>query len=227
MTAHRWPFCIKKRISVPFTGAENPAKFIKIMGNYKFPPKVKLVIGLLGSDRSEMDTTRHKLRERLGLEEEVLEPIPFIWTQYYQDELGDSPLRSFVSYETLVEREELVSIKRWTNEIEIGLSRDGKRSVNLDPGYLTLGQFFLATTKDQRQRVYVGNGIYVEPTLYYQDGAFKPFDWTYPDYRSEEYHGYFQRARAKLVFQSRNGGTPYSQRKNAPPPHPARNRGES
>ncbi len=192
------------------------------MGNYKLPPKVKLVVGILGSQPDEMMRARQALRLRLGAEEEVLEPIPFVWTQYYQDELGDAPLRSFVSYETLVDRESLVEIKRWTNELELETSLEGKRRVNLDPGYLTLGQFFLATTKDQRQRVYVGNGIYVEPTLYYQDGLFKPFDWTYPDYRSEEYHQYLQRARAKLVYQNKHGGTPYSQRKKAPFPPPVK-----
>ncbi len=195
------------------------------MGRYKFPPKVKLIIGLLGARNSEIEGARQKLRMRFGPEEEVQEPIPFVWTQYYRDELGDSPLRSFVSYENLIDREDVVDIKRWTNELEEEMSVNGKRLVNLDPGYLTLGQFFLATTKDQRQRVYVGMGIYVEPTLFYQDGAFKPFDWTYPDYRSEPYHDYFQKVRAKLVYQNKHGGNPYSRRNDGPPTGPGKGNG--
>lgn len=183
------------------------------MGGYKTPSKVKLVVGFLAADREILDSSRNILRERFGREEEVLTPIPFTWTLYYADEVGTEPLRSFISYETLIDREALVDIKRYTNEVEAGLARNGLRPVNLDPGYLTLGQFFLATTKDQRHRVYVRDGIFVEPTLYFQDGSFHPFEWTYRDYRSEEYRAYFLAARAKLAFQMRGSGKPFSSRK--------------
>lgn len=183
------------------------------MGAYKTPAKVKLVVGLLGADPEILKRAREILLARFGPEEEVLAPIPFTWTHYYADELGDSPWRTFVSYQTLIPRDELVDIKRYTNDLESGLSSEGIRRINLDPGYMTLGQFFLATTKDQRHRVYVRDGIFVEPTLYFQDGNFLPFDWTYRDYRSEEYRAYFLAARTKLAYQMRHGGTPYSRRK--------------
>lgn len=183
------------------------------MGICKIPPNVKLIIGLLGVDREILKTAREILKQEFGPEEEVLDPIPFIWTRYYSDELGDAPWRAFVSYEKMIPRENLVDIKLFTNGLETRCGREGKRIVNLDPGYLTLGQFFLATTKDQRQRVYVRDGIYVEPTLYFQDGAFHAFPWTYRDYQSEEYRGYFLRARSKLAYQKRHGGSPYSTRK--------------
>lgn len=183
------------------------------MGAYKTPAKVKLVVGLLGADPEILKRAREILLVRFGPEEEVLAPIPFTWTHYYADELGDSPWRTFVSYQTLIPREELVDIKRYTNDLESGLSSEGIRRINLDPGYMTLGQFFLATTKDQRHRVYVRDGIFVEPTLYFQEGNFLPFDWTYRDYRSEEYRAYFLAARTKLAYQMRHGGTPYSRRK--------------
>lgn len=183
------------------------------MGQYKVPAKVKLIIGLLGADLEILKTARARLLEKFGAEEEVLEPIPFTWTNYYAREVGDTPLRSFVSYEGMIDRQEMVEIKRFTNELEIELSRDGLRPVNLDPGYLTMGQFFLATTKDQRQRVYIRDGIFVEPTLFFQDGKFQPFDWTYPDYRSQEYHAYLLAAREKLAYQMRHEGVPFSQGK--------------
>ncbi len=173
------------------------------MGQYKVPAPVKLVIGLLGANPQILKTARMLLRDKYGDEEEVMEAIPFTWTNYYADELGTAPLRSFVSYASTVSRERIVEIKRFTNELELSLSVEGLRPVNIDPGYMTLGQFFLATTKDQRQRVYIREGIFVEPTLYFQAGRFLPFDWTYPDYRSEEYQGYLLVARSKLAFQLR------------------------
>ena len=78
---------------------------------------------------------------------------------------------------------------------------------------MTLGQFFLATTKDQRHRVYLRDGIFVEPTLFFESGRFQPFEWTYRDYRSEEYLRYFLQARAKLAYQMHHEGKPYSTRK--------------
>jgi hypothetical protein len=183
------------------------------MGIRRIPAKVKLIVGMLGENPEILKSLREVLSARLGAEEEWMEPIPFLWTRFYADELGEAPWRSFASYETLIPREELVDVKLWTNEVETEFSRDGKRPINLDPGYLTLGQLFLASTKDQRQRVYVRDGIYVEPTLYFQDGAFRAFPWTYRDYQSSEYMEYFLRARAKLAYQRRHQGRPYSQRK--------------
>ncbi len=186
------------------------------MGQYKAPAQVKLIIGLLGRDPHIIETARAHLAEKFGAEEEVLVPIPFVWTNYYEKEVGSSPVRSFVSYEKRIDREEIVEIKRGTNELELFLGVDGFRPVNLDPGYMTLGQFFLATTKDQRQRVYIRDGIFVEPTLYFQDGRFMPFDWTYPDYRSEEYQGYLMSARTKLAQQMRQARTPMQEKKTKP-----------
>jgi hypothetical protein len=183
------------------------------MGAYKPPAPVKLVIGLLAGESGGLAALRETLTRRFGPEEAVLSPIPFIWTDYYQDELGAAPWRSFVSYENLIPREEIVAIKRWTNEVEAETGTNGKRCVNIDPGYLTLGQFFLATTKDQRHRVYVGDGIFVEPTLFFENGRFQPFEWTYRDYRSDDYLRYFQEARAKLAYQMHHAGRPYSLRK--------------
>jgi len=59
---------------------------------------------------------------------------------------------------------------------------NGKRTINLDPGYLAQDKLVLATTKDFYQRLYLGQGIYGEVTLHFQKGRFRYFSWTYPDY---------------------------------------------
>lgn len=186
------------------------------MGACKIPAKVKLVIGLLGADPEILKRARVLLGGRFGAEEEVMAPIPFTWTRYYSDELGEAPWRVFLTYEDLIDRESLVDIKHFTNALEQELAENRVRKINLDPGYLTLGQFFLATTKDQRHRVYIRDGIFVEPTLYFQDGDFFPFEWTYRDYRSEEYRAFFMAARSKFAYQMHHQGIPYSRRKAVP-----------
>lgn len=182
------------------------------MGTTKEPAKVKIIVGILAKDADAVENVRGTLRDRFGEEELIQAPFPFTFTNYYKDEIGESPVRAFFSYEELVDRTEIVDIKLWTNDIENEIAEKsgtpGLRPVNLDPGYMTLGQFFLATTKDQRQRVYMQRGIFVEPTLYFQDGHFHAFDWTYRDYQSEIYIKYLEEVRKRLAYQH-STGRPY------------------
>ena len=186
------------------------------MGELRTPAKVKIIVGILAKDAQAVEGVRGILRARFGEEELALPPFPFTFTNYYVDEIGNAPVRAFFSYETLVDRETIVDIKLWSNDVELEIAKQngtpGLRPVNLDPGYMTLGQFFLATTKDQRQRVYMQRGIFVEPTLYFQDGHFHAFDWTYRDYQSEKYINYLEQVRARLAYQL-STGKPYRLRR--------------
>ena len=179
------------------------------MGAIRKIAKVKLIIGILSKDEKSFQDIRETLRNEFGEEELVLEPFDFKFTNYYIEEIGNAPKRAFLSYETLIDREKIPDIKLWTNDLELKIAEENKtpglRPVNLDPGYMTMGQFFLATTKDQRQRVYVRDGIFVEPTLYFQDGHFHHFDWTYRDYQSETYIKYLEEVRKKLAYQNATG----------------------
>jgi len=182
------------------------------MGTLRTPAPVRLLIGILARSDDLVTAILPTLTERFGHLDLCLDPIPYTWTNYYQDEIGSTPVRAIVAFEDLISREEIVAIKQWTNELELQGHEDGKRPVNLDPGYMTLGQFFLATTKDQRQRVYVRNGIFVEPTLYFQDGSWHAFPWTYRDWQSPLYLDYLGRVRARLAYQMTTG-YPWSKRK--------------
>lgn len=179
------------------------------MGGIRKIAKVKLIIGVLSKDAESFHAVRKTLQEKFGEEELVLEPFDFKFTNYYVEEIGNAPQRAFLSYEALINREEIPDIKLWTNDLELQIAESngtpGLRPVNLDPGYMTMGQFFLATTKDQRQRVYVRDGIFVEPTLYFQDGHFHHFDWTYRDYQSETYIQYLEAVRRNLAYQNTTG----------------------
>jgi len=177
------------------------------MGIPKSPLTVRLVIGILSAEPKLASEATQKLIERFGEIDLEMPPVPFAHTNYYKDELGETPLRSFLSFENRIERESIVDIKLETNEME----KNWDRAVNLDPGYMTLGQFFLATTKDQRHRVYLGRGIFAEVTLYFENGNFHPFDWTYPDYRSDVYIKFLEKARERFAYHVATGH-PYSER---------------
>jgi len=109
--------------------------------------------------------------------------------------MGAGIKRQFVSFTRLILTEQLPAIKLLTNEIEQDLALNGKRRVNIDPGYLNLAKVVLATTKDYSHRLYLGQGIYGEVTLTYAKGKFNPFPWTYPDYQTQAYRQFFEEIR--------------------------------
>ena len=90
--------------------------------------------------------------------------------------------------------------------MEEALASDGKRRINLDPGYISQSKLVLATTKNHGHRIYLGKGIYAEVTLRYRNKAFRPWEWTYPDYRTEEYVEILEEIRSIYVDQIRARG---------------------
>lgn len=132
--------------------------------------------------------------------------LPFRWTPYYDSEMGPGIVRYFLSFRDLVDPACLPDIKIATNGIEDSLARQGCRPVNLDPGLLSLGRLILATTKNRAQRIPLARGIYAEVTLLYEHHGFTPLTWTYPDYRSPEYHAIFAEIRSILHAQLKQGG---------------------
>ena len=165
------------------------------MGAIHKPEPVKLVCGLLAADASWLERSREVLERAFGPLELKSEVIPFDFTSYYEKELGPDILRQYVSFEGLIDPGNLVSIKAATNRLEGELSEEGIRRANLDPGCLDLSKMVLATTKDATYRVYLGEGIYAQSTLYYEKGTYRPWGWTYADYRTETAIGFFNDVR--------------------------------
>jgi hypothetical protein len=72
---------------------------------------------------------------------------------------------------------------------------DGKRRVNIDPGYIALEHVVLGTTKGFAHRVYLGQGIFGDLTLMYANSTYRPLEWTYPDYAGGDIIAMFKRWR--------------------------------
>jgi len=70
-----------------------------------------------------------------------------------------------------------------------------RRPVNLDPGYVEESKIVLASTKNFYHRILLAEGIYGEVTLHYRGGVWEAFPWTFPDFRSGRYNGFFSELR--------------------------------
>jgi len=53
----------------------------------------------------------------------------------------------------------------------------------------------MATAKDFAHRIPLQHGIYAHLELLFSKKGVKVLDWTYPDFRSEEYQSFFREAR--------------------------------
>lgn len=161
-------------------------------------PLVKLVTAIYTNSISLFAVVEQKLAEKFGRIDLRSEIFDFTHTNYYEKEMGSDLKKEFISFEKLVEPESLSDIKIFTNQIESEYLKDGRRQVNIDPGYVELAKLVLASTKNFTHRIYVGKGIYAEVTLFYQDKGFRAWPWTYPDYKSQISLSFFKEARDVL-----------------------------
>jgi len=99
------------------------------------------------------------------------------------------------------EREKLVDLKLWACHLENQWLDDrGGRSLNLDPGYLSLENMVLSTTKSFAHRIYLGQGVYADLNLTFVEKTYHPLHWTYPDYAHPDFIQFFNWARGFLQF---------------------------
>jgi uncharacterized protein DUF4416 len=169
------------------------------MGSIRPFNPVKLFVGVLVSDVRWIPQVQERLVLNYGPIDHQSGIIQFHFTNYYQKEMGDGIERVFFAFERLIEADRLPEIKRRTNRLEEEFASleeaSVKRPVNLDPGYIEHAKVVLASTKNFYHRMYLGDGIFGEVTLHFKDNGFQFFPWTYPDYQSSEYLGFFKVAR--------------------------------
>ncbi|QAT16895.1 hypothetical protein BU251_03680 [Candidatus Velamenicoccus archaeovorus] len=156
----------------------------------------KLITGLIAKDTERLECARKFLERRFGRADRTSAVFAFDQTHYYERELGEGLRRQFLSFERLIAADTLAAIKQWTNSLEIRPFRGAqKRTVNIDPGYISLAKLVLATTKNHSHRIYLRQGIFEEVTLVFRGHTFAPLEWTYPDYRQESHIAFFNEVR--------------------------------
>jgi hypothetical protein len=177
------------------------------MGTPQSPHPAKLIVGMLSARTETFDAAERRLVDSYGPVDLRGDEFPFDFTDYYEGEMGADLRRRFVSHEHLIDPGDLPDIKLQANALEAELAQstgDGsRRAINLDPGYVDQAKLVLATTKDFAHRLYLSRGIYAEVTLRFRNGQFEPWEWTYPDYRTEGCRSFFLEVRRRYREQLR------------------------
>ena len=179
----------------------NPKDFFNISRDDEYSMREfpgKALIGVLfQKDDIYQKFLRHleTIEVEIELESEIWE---FDSTDYYQEEMGSGLYRSFLSLKGLYPVEQSVSLKNETNSWENEWKEAGKRTLNLDPGYLDLHKVVLLSGKEGPQKIYLGGGIWADLNLIRKAGRFEALPWTFPDLRESRYHSFFERVRENL-----------------------------
>ena len=164
---------------------------------------VRLIFSLFSTDKELIEELLNTLLKKYGPANWISPWLLFDRTRYYAREMGWPLHRRFITLKNLIRPEEIVPIKLFTNALEIEKSREGKRLVNIDPGYISLERLVLATGKNYTHRIYLSKGIYADLTLVFNKGSFRPLEWSYRDYSDSEIIEYLNREREDYKNQLR------------------------
>lgn len=168
--------------------------------------KEKLIMGVIFHDRKIYEKALSILTEKFGKIDFSTEEFSFteLFSDYYDEEIGGEARRIILSFEDLIDPSLQAEIKTYTNSLEAQFSKDGKRLINLDPGFLSHGRLLLATTKKTGFRIPLCDGIYTELTLFYARGAWQKLPWTYRDYQSELVQKFLTKVRKRYLEQRKD-----------------------
>lgn len=152
-----------------------------------------LLFALMWKDEKWLKEVETHLKKFYGNFVAETKPFELSYSKYYFDEMGSPLFKKFVITDYITDQINLYGIKKHTIFIEDKFRINGKRTVNVDPILVDTEKVLVATTKYRGNRIKIGEGVYLELELWFHSGEFKPFLWTYLDYK--EHTGFFDKAR--------------------------------
>jgi hypothetical protein len=173
------------------------------MGSISTPTPVLLLLAVISRYDEALQWARERAAGAFGAIALASDAFAFTETDYYAATMGSDLKKQFLAIARLIDPATLAEIKTETNKWEADYAALGNhvepRPMNLDPGYITPAKLVLASTKDHAHRLYLRAGVYAEVTLAYRKRDWQPLEWTYPDYRRDDYQAFFTRCRDWLL----------------------------
>lgn len=177
------------------------------MGQVTDPGPVLLIAAAFSQHPEALRWAREKAAAEWGAIALESPPFEFVETDYYAATMGSRLVKQFWAFERLFDPGALPQAKlvsgAWEAEYTELHRHAESRPLNIDPGYITQAKLVLASTKDHAHRIYLAHGIFAEVTLYYKDRSWHAREWTFPDYRREDYQAFFTHCRQYLREQLR------------------------
>jgi hypothetical protein len=169
------------------------------MGDVLSPQSVLPIVAAFSRHDAALDWGLAQCEAHFGPAALVSPRFDFVATNYYEPTMGQGIRKCFWAFERLMDPAALADLKLLSNDWEAEYARTHRhgepRPLNLDPGYITLAKLVLASTKDHTHRIYLSRGIFAEITLFYRRHRWEHHDWTFPDYRRDDYQQFFTECR--------------------------------
>src|SRR3989338_8317376 len=108
----------------------------------------KLIIAVMYRKKEIYSGCKEDLINKFGPIAKESKPYNFDkFTSYYAKEMGKGLVKRFVVFKKAVNKKDLAGTKLFTTKIEEKYSKNNKRQVNIDPGYLSKTALVLASFK--------------------------------------------------------------------------------
>jgi len=154
------------------------------MNNYSF-------FALMYKDKEILNKVINELKNNFGNIVSESPEYDFNFSSHYEDEFGTNLKKTIIILDKNVNKNDLIEIKNKITEIEKKYSFDGKRKINIDPGYFNNKEVVLASFKGKRFKEDIGDGIFLHKVLEIENGDFKGFFHTFPDFNSKSVQEFF------------------------------------
>ncbi len=172
----------------------------------KPPPPAKCFTAIMTTADAYHTRAEEALEQALGPIDSHSDRYDFSrFSAYYDQEMGGRVWKYFVTFTRLMPMDSLVAVKLVAEALQkhfaVQEQETFRRTINLDPGYLTGWNLVLSTVKNYAHRQYLGQGIFGEVTLLYHNHAYEPLPWTYCDYASQVVIDFFTQVRSDYLKQ--------------------------
>jgi hypothetical protein len=162
----------------------------------KEKPDSKLIIALMYSTFPKDLVSA--LEKNFGKIEEQSDELDFEFTKYYEKEFGKGLKKSYFCFQGDFDIEKLSEIKLFCTELEKIYSKDGRRLVNIDPGYATKNSFVLASFKERAHRIFLKQGVYADLELVYENNEWHSFTWTFADAKDTKVKEFLNKVKERI-----------------------------
>ncbi|MBW2984684.1 DUF4416 family protein [Candidatus Woesearchaeota archaeon] len=152
---------------------------------------MKLLIAVMYSDKETCDKAVAELKNLFGDIDSESPGYNFNFTTYYEKEMGAGLKKKFISFKKTTTNEELAEIRTATGKIEDKFRINGKRTINIDPGYISKEGVFMASLKNRQFKTGIGDGIFLHKILGFEHGKIIEFNHTFADYKLKQNQDFF------------------------------------
>jgi len=167
-------------------------------GGLRKPLKVVVFNAVLYNEDYIKDPDKH-LDTPFGSPVCISDTFSFEHTSYYAPEMGGNLKKYFAGYDLFIFPDEIKNLKLSTVDLERSFMVDGKRVLNVDPGYVALEKVVAASTKNFSHRIYIGSNIYADLQLFRKKGKYRSLPWTFFDYKLDFVLKFFDNMRLNLL----------------------------